>query len=178
MSRSFYRRDRVETPHTTHTHVRAQNARILIHPLNTNRVKNCKPARPTLSMVTPTPTTQTPTGTKLNHAFTFPDVLASRLQRHYKTKLRSKWRSIFASLDAIGNPFLMMESFEKAAKDLISEPMTNSNPIVGVAKGAASFGRNVSHGMWCSSAVFEREAREYHACRSMARVGLWCVREH
>ena len=100
-------------------------------------------------MVTPTPTTtQTPTGTKLNHAFTFPDVLASRLQRHYKTKLRSKWRSIFASLDAIGNPFLMMESFEKAAKDLISEPMTNSNPIVGVAKGAASFGRNVSHGIF------------------------------
>ena len=41
-----------------------------------------------------------------------------------------------------------MESFEKAAKDLISEPMSNSNPIVGVAKGAASFGRNVSHGIF------------------------------
>ena len=109
--------------------------------------------------------TNTNSGTKLNHAFTFPDVLASRLQRHYKTKLRSKWRSIFASLDAIGNPFLMMESFEKAAKDLISEPMTNSNPIVGVAKGAASFGRNVSHGMWCSSAKRE----------NTTRVGLWHV---
>jgi hypothetical protein len=91
--------------------------------------------------------THTHTGTKLNHAFTFPDVLLARLRRHYKSKLRSKWRSIFASLDAIGNPFLLMESFEQAGKDLISETVSAKNPFLGVAKGAASFSRNVSHGI-------------------------------